>query len=866
MPSIGKYQITGELGAGGFGRVYKAYDPTVGRLVAIKVLNVQDDPLLVKRFKAEAMTSANLQHKNIVTVHEFGEDRGQQFLVMEYLEGRNLHLLIKEKTPLPTLDKLLIMLEVCQGLDYAHKHGVVHRDVKPANIMRLSDGAVKIMDFGIARLVRDVNPKLTQTGFIIGTPQYMAPEQFASEAADAQCDIWAYGVVLYEFLSGTNPFDASSAPQIMYRVTTEDPQPIPSIPEQPAGLTPLLNKLLAKSRKDRYASMEEVRFDLELVIRELKQTHVENLSRKAETLIHEDRLDEALSLVRQILELDRYNVAAHGWRKELTGRIRVQFLRMRVKELVDQAEAEASVREYGNAADRLEEALRLDGDNDAIRRRMEEFRSESEKIQRAAALVTQGRVELQQLALTSAFEHASQAATADPHSEAARALIHEIRAAMERRELEVRRKGAFSKANGLILVQDYAAAAAVLQELAEQLPGDPEIQEKLNQTKRQEAAYTARLRVDAAINESKEMIRRGAYRGAIDSLRGIDQRIPEVAGLLTYAREQLEAEAAVARQRDEEDRAIRHMVETCRALLVAGNLDAADARLAELAAKYPAGVGVAELREEVARQIQEKREQRRREAEILLQKERATERSQQLPPRGELLPADPAVDSTTPPIPPDRGIAQLPPEAPREFERLTPATTPTATREPRQPFAQMPEPSQRRMFVIGVCVLVALALSVPLLWRGSSVPQRTAPGAEVPKTPSPPPPVNASKPKAIERQDNNSKAIEHKDDIKRKAEVVSPPSKPPARPVQSEGRLVWTGDLDTGQEIDLGSSSISGSLSGSLPGVPVTVEVHPSSVRIVSPPGTQNGWRHLVLHNDGKKQVMILVKWALVRE
>src|ERR1017187_3132855 len=114
MDRIGKYEITGELGTGGFGKVYKALDPTVGRVVAVKVLNVQDDPVLVKRFQAEATTSASLQHKNIVTVHEFGEDRGKQYLVMEYLDGRNLQSLIREKTPVPMLDKLRIMSQVSQ--------------------------------------------------------------------------------------------------------------------------------------------------------------------------------------------------------------------------------------------------------------------------------------------------------------------------------------------------------------------------------------------------------------------------------------------------------------------------------------------------------------------------------------------------------------------------------------------------------------------------------------------------------------------------------------------------------------------------------------------------------------------------------
>src|ERR1022692_3830884 len=305
MDRIGKYEITGELGTGGFGKVYKALDPTVGRVVAVKVLNVQDDPVLVKRFQAEATTSASLQHKNIVTVHEFGEDRGKQYLVMEYLDGRNLQSLIREKTPVPMLDKLRIMAQVSQGLHYAHNHDVVHRDVKPANIMWLSDGGVKVMDFGIARLMHDAGTRLTQTGSMIGTLQYMAPEQFTTGTADARCDIWSYGVVLHEFVTGTNPFDSPNALQVMFLVTREDSSPMLSLPETPAGLTPLVKRLLSRSRDDRYPSMEEVWFDLEQVILELKQGQVESLERQAGTLMQENRHGEALSVVRQILELDQ---------------------------------------------------------------------------------------------------------------------------------------------------------------------------------------------------------------------------------------------------------------------------------------------------------------------------------------------------------------------------------------------------------------------------------------------------------------------------------------------------------------------------------------------------------------------------------
>ena len=148
---IGKYEIAEEIGSGGFGHVYRALDPAFDRVVAVKVLNTPDDPDLLRRFRLEAKTVANLHHKNIVTVYDYGETDGVPYLVMEYLDGTTLQTLIHHNA-LSLLEKVEIMTEVADGLQHAHAHGVTHRDVKPANIMRLADGSVKIMDFGIARM------------------------------------------------------------------------------------------------------------------------------------------------------------------------------------------------------------------------------------------------------------------------------------------------------------------------------------------------------------------------------------------------------------------------------------------------------------------------------------------------------------------------------------------------------------------------------------------------------------------------------------------------------------------------------------------------------------------------------------------
>ncbi|HTS31151.1 MAG TPA: protein kinase [Bryobacteraceae bacterium] len=692
MESIGKYQITGELGSGGFGRVYKAFDPTVGRVVAIKVLNVQDDPALVMRFEAEAKTSANLQHKNIVIVHEFGEQiiderTKKQFLVMEYLSGKNLQEIINEGTPIPPLEKLVIMSEVAQGLQFAHEHGVVHRDVKPANIMRLSDGSVKIMDFGIARLMRGASTRLTQAGIMIGTPQYMAPEQFTTETADEKCDVWAYGVVFYEFLAGVNPFHGDNAPQMIFRVTAEEPPPITSlVAGVPRSLDAILRRLLAKNRDDRYATLEDVRFDLEPVLVELRRAQVEDDLARAGALIAEERLDEALVVVRRILDFDQTNAQARKWRRELPERIKAQSMQMRIKALMEQADAEATRRDYAAALEKLAEAVRLDRSNQRVRGRLDEILAEQERVGRSVRLVNEAQAEYARNDLTIAFEHAKEAAKADPGNSEAPVLVQTIGKAIERQESENQRRAGLNKAKGLILVQAYENAVTVLRDLEVRYPGDAEVKERLDEARRLQGAYVAQQKIEATILESRELIRKSQFQRAIDTLAAMPRDIPQqkqIEELLSYAREQLETEKRAAevedlirrasdmqggdfeaalrlidraidlaptderaqrirknlltaRQADLENRAILRSVQDCRALLLGGRLDEAITSSAELKARHPDHAGVKALVKEVDRLIAERQEKKdrqiqtyRREVEQLIEQgkpDRATER------------------------------------------------------------------------------------------------------------------------------------------------------------------------------------------------------------------------------------------------
>jgi serine/threonine-protein kinase len=256
---IGKYEIVGELGRGTMGEVYKAKDPVLNRYVALKTLVVRGSPgdETLDRFKREAQAAALLNHPNIVTVHDFGEEHGLLYMAMELLEGTDLRDAIDNEI-LKTLDeKLDVMDGVLAALDYAHAKGVVHRDVKPANIHLGPGRQVKIMDFGLARVSTS---EMTQEGIVLGTPNYMSPEQALGDKVDGRSDVFSTGAVLYELLTGHKPFEADSTPSVLFQVVHRQPPPVRRwTPDVPAAIVAVVNRALEKEREKRFASASEMR-------------------------------------------------------------------------------------------------------------------------------------------------------------------------------------------------------------------------------------------------------------------------------------------------------------------------------------------------------------------------------------------------------------------------------------------------------------------------------------------------------------------------------------------------------------------------------------------------------------------------------
>lgn len=266
MDRVGRYQLLDKLGEGGMGVVYKAYDPLIQRVVAVKLIGAArtDDPVLRERFFAEARAAGHLSHRNIVTVYDLGEDNGRPYFAMEFLEGQDLGRMIRSGQPASLLGTIDLMAQAGRGLAYAHARGVVHRDIKPANIFVTTAGDVKVLDFGLARLARPLGSDLTRTRPFIGTVSYMAPEQVRGEPADARTDLFAFGVVLYEMLSGGRPaFETDSFASTMHRILTEEPEPLAALDASlPADLIAIVERALAKTRDDRYQRVDDMLADI----------------------------------------------------------------------------------------------------------------------------------------------------------------------------------------------------------------------------------------------------------------------------------------------------------------------------------------------------------------------------------------------------------------------------------------------------------------------------------------------------------------------------------------------------------------------------------------------------------------------------
>jgi len=263
--TIGRYEVIERVGRGGMGVLYRGRDPVLDREVAIKVMagDFSTDEGARSRFFREARASARLQHRNIVTIFEFAEDTGMPYIAMEFLRGQSLSQRLVSQPPLTLVQKLDIVTQLLTGLHYAHEQGIVHRDVKPANVWLLDDGTVKLLDFGIAKIAAST---MTSAGSVLGSAFYMAPEQVSGREVDGRADVFAAGVVLYELLSQHRPFEAETPTAVMMKIVSEDPQPLSKFcPDLPPALIAAVMKALQRDAARRFPHAGDFGAELKLV-------------------------------------------------------------------------------------------------------------------------------------------------------------------------------------------------------------------------------------------------------------------------------------------------------------------------------------------------------------------------------------------------------------------------------------------------------------------------------------------------------------------------------------------------------------------------------------------------------------------------
>ncbi len=294
------------------GVVHRAHDTVLGRVVALKVLSADlgADDELHQRFRREAEAIGRLSHPNIVAVYDLGESDGQLYMAMELLDGDDLRRLIEHREDIPLADRVRVLLDIAAGLGFAHSRGVVHRDIKPANILVTSDGRVKLLDFGLARVA--FRETITKRGIVLGTPDYMSPEQAMGQDIDHRTDIFSAGAVFYEFLTARKPFPGKTLHSVLFKIISGEPEPVLAVcPELPARLAFVVHRMLAKDPKKRYGSMEDVGRDLSQIHAALRKSQGRSAlpARKAASLTP----DEQRARVRERIKQGRAFLAQGEW-------------------------------------------------------------------------------------------------------------------------------------------------------------------------------------------------------------------------------------------------------------------------------------------------------------------------------------------------------------------------------------------------------------------------------------------------------------------------------------------------------------------------------------------------------------------------
>ena len=531
---IGKYEITGILGRGGMGVVYRAEDKRIGRQVAIKTLteNFSGQPEMLERFYREAQAGI-LQHPNIVIVYDLGDEDGVPFIVMEYVSGEPLDKLISSGRQISIIEKLSIIEQVCLALGYAHHRGVVHRDIKPANVIVQQDGQAKIVDFGIARVQGSSSEGgLTRTGNVIGTIHYIAPERLKGRPFDGRSDIFATGVMLYLLLTGELPFTGEDMAVLQKLVNEPHPPLSTYLTNYPPALDGIIDRSLAKDPEQRYATAEEFASDLHGLAEQLKKGQITELFSDAERLTAEQQFGRAREVLLQLVRIDPQHTGA----RQLFGIVQQNLARMQraeqVRQLIAEAEEAVHSSRFTEALGSLDNALQLDPENAELKTRVEEVKEKKRKYDEIGSLITQADSLKERGDLTGALRIAEKALSLDQQDTKVRALYAEIsrQAKLAAQKEQIREM--LGKAKQELSSRRFTGAIEILREVGKLDPSLPEAETLLQTAVSGQEQERRRKLIEQIQAEIENCLAAENYDRATELLERAVEQLPTESSLL----------------------------------------------------------------------------------------------------------------------------------------------------------------------------------------------------------------------------------------------------------------------------------------------------------------------------------------------